>query len=1201
MSKYENEKQNRMIFRGNRRKGGFTMAELLMTVAIILILSSLVFVGILQIVNRMKMMEMNQTAKQIFIAAQNHLTQVKAGGKLEIELAEAEDSSDPEAVAAKSWFGQEVTNIRLSDGKQTSAGEGTGASAETTVEKQYYAVDQTGLSGGAGKGSGILSGMLPFGSIDETVRKGGSWIIQYEASTGTVQGVFYTDGSHGLFGKSSAKLTVTNDQESLQSAVRNGASDNYGEAVRMRYVPKQTGNSDRVIVGYYGGAEAKKLVLKKIKAPVVEIDNTNYLKVNVYDPNSSTLKDPKVKLVVKVHGETSNKTVSIALNTDQKSETGDSIDRDQVLRYVSSSNRSEQIVDRNGKTAEGENGEKVEKITGDHLIYTLVFDDITKKNGHFAQIFGKKGFLPGEDITVTVSAQGENTELQESLPKTGNSLFESVGEIDSGKDSGASDTSGISMIPSQANISNTRNLENLDPNVSGLPQNRKEVQEYLNQGSRDSRNPAENSPVRLIRKAVQTADIAWKYDEQTDQTEHTNQIQTASRETDPQVFGSTLGARGFVNEVRGLREAEGRFRNGIPTESSYSLSDEENKIVITQVRSSEDDNKPQEDSYYSIRNDQLREYDGGNCIIANMVIRDVANTETAYNGRIVKSEAEAGLFRGLYRKISVHDLILKNFHVKATDGDAGTLAGTISSSEEVTIDHVVSYGTEGEVSAEGHADTVDAPNSSTKYYPVGGGLIGSWKGNGTVSDCAASVSVAGVVSGGLIGDVEDQNGSIEIRNSYSGGMIDKDKQKYSTGTFNVTARSNGRGVDERYSNYYGMNVRHFYAGGLLGHVSFQDGNSVIQDCYSTCSVGGASDEKNVWKESFVRGGLIGYLTTKGANGIKYSVINSYAGGYVAPAENNDKAGAFLGSINGWIAVLSGNMYLPDINGVMPAIGGSIGFSHGNFIEKAVPEATQSRSVKTVYYNQRRTTYPFRTVTDAGERAAELERKAVGQGLSETTSAGVHFGDWVKPKKLASRYYLAYREGDRWFVYDPAKQKAVDLESAKKLENDKYIDNSTPKYGVLVPQGEDPVLYIWNGSWQSKYYNGWTLGKLKDERDQDAIEIDGQEYDYFDFDIDPESGTGLIVADGNGKNAVNVETGFARAFWKYDSRKGRYENQLMLGSDRNDPIIIRTAKQLKCISDYHGRYYLQTAPIDPGVVRKALSQAGNNVKYSSKVG
>ena len=1173
------------------------MAELLMTVAIILILSSLVFVGILQIVNHMKMMEMNQTAKQIFIAAQNHLTQVKAGGKLAIELAEAEDSSDPEADAAKSWFGQEVTNIRLSDGKQTSAGEGTGASAETTVEKQYYAVDQTGLSGGAGKGSGILSGMLPFGSIDETVRKGGSWIIQYEASTGTVQGVFYTDGSHGLFGKSSAKLTVTNDQESLQSAVRNGASDNYGEAVRMRYVPKQTGNSDRVIVGYYGGAEAKKLVLKKIKAPVVEIDNTNYLKVNVYDPNSSDRKDPKVDLIVKVHGETSKKDAFIALNTDPKSEEGNYIDRDQVLRYVSSSNRSEQIVDRNGKTADGET---VEKITGDHLVYTLVFDDITKKNGHFAQIFGKKGFLPGEDIAVTVSAQGENTELQESLPKTGNSLFESVGEIDSA-DSGASDTSGISMIPSQANISNTRNLENLDPNVSGLPQNEKEAQEYLNQGSGDSRKPEENSPVRLIRKAVQTADIAWKYDEQTDQTEQAETIQIASRGTDPQVFGSTLSARGFVNEVRGLREAEGRFQNEIPTESSYALSDEAKKIVITRVRSSEDDNKPQEDSYYSIRNDQLREYDGDDHIIANMVIQGVANTETVYNGRIVKSEAEAGLFRGLYRKISVHDLILKNFHVKATDGDAGTLAGTISSSEEVTIDHVVSYGTEGKVTAEGHADTVDAPNSYTKYYPVGGGLIGSWKGKGKVSDCAASVSVEGVVSGGLIGDVEDQNGSIEIRNSYSGGMIDKDKQKYSTGTFNVTARSNGRGVDERYSNYYGMYVRHFYAGGLLGHVSFQDGNSVIQDCYSTCSVGGASDEKNVWKESFVRGGLIGYLTTKGANGIKYSVKNSYAGGYVAPAENNDKAGAFLGSINGWIAVLSGNMYLPDINGDMPAIGGSIGFSLGDFIEKAVPEATQSRSVKTVYYNQRRTTYPFRTVTDAGERAAELERNAVGQALSDTKSTGVHFGDWVKPKKLASRYYLAYREGNRWFVYDPAKQKAVDLESAEKLENNKVIDNKAPKYGVLVPQGEDPVLYIWNGSWQSKYYNGWTLGKLKDERDQDAIEIDGQEYDYFDFDIDQESRTGLIVADGNGKNAVNVETGFARAFWPYDSRKGRYENQLMLGSDRNDPIIIRTKKQLGRITDYPHRYYLQTAPIDLSVVNEVLSRVGDNVKYRSQVG
>lgn len=1174
MRKHENEEQNRTIFEKDRRRGGFTMAELLMTVAILTILSALVFVGILQIVNHMKMMEMNQTAKQIFIAAQNHLTQMKAGGKLTIELAKAEDSRT--ADTAKSWFGQEIHNIQLSDDTQNSSENGKNNRADDSEATQYYAVDQTGLSGGEGKGSGILSGMLPFGSIDETVRTGGSWIIQYEASTGTVQGVFYTDGSHGLFGKSSAKLTAAADQENLQNAVRNGASDNYGEAIRMRYVPKQTGNTDKVIVGYYGGAEAKKLVLKKIKAPVVEIDNTNYLKVKVYDPNSTKLDDPKVKLTLEVHGQTSGQTVYIDLNsdTDQKNTRADYIKTSDVLRFKSESVNTVQVVDSEGKAVEGE------KITGAHLVYTLVFDDITKEGGHFAQIFGKKGFLPGEDITVTALAQGNNTELKESQPKTQNSLFESVSDDPSSKEtpsSGNSNASGSSTKYLQANISNTRNLENLDPKISGLPRIDPEKK------TGETRNSEENKqPVFVIRKAVQTADIAWEYDETTGEPK-----QIASKETDTKVFGSTLGARelregatgmGFVNEVRAFRKAEEGFQKNIPTtDSRNSLSD----IMITKVRSGDYDTTPQKNSYYGIRNDQLQEYDGQNYIIANMVIRDVANTETAYNGRIVKSEADAGLFRGLYQGITIHNLILKNFDVKATDGDAGTLAGTISSSEKVTINHVVSYGTEGEVSAEGHEKTVNR-NAGEVYYPVGGGLIGSWKGNGTVSDCAASVSVAGVVSGGLIGDVEDQNGSIEIRNSYSGGMIDKDKQKYSTGTFNVTARSNGRGVDERYSNYYRMYVRHFYAGGLLGHVSFQDGNSVIQDCYSTCSVG-SSDEKGVRKEIFVRGGLIGYLTNEGANGIKSSVKNSYAGGYVAPAENNDKAGAFIGFINAWYDdVLIGDMYLPDINGDMPAISGSIGFSHGDFIEKAVPEATQSRSVKTVYYNQRRTTYPFRTVTDAGERAVELERKAVGQGLSETTSAGVHFGDWVKPKKLASRYYLAYREGNRWFVYDPISQKEVSLETEKtekKLENNKVIDDSTPKYGVLVLHGEEPVLYIWNGSWQSKNYNGWTLGKLKDERDQDAIEIDGQEYDYFDFDIDQESGTGLIVTDGNGDHAVNVETCFAAAFWPHDYEKGRYDNQRKLGSDSNDPIIIRTKKQQKCIVDYPHRYYKQTTQIN----------------------
>lgn len=81
----------------------------------------------------------------------------------------------------------------------------------------------------------------------------------------------------------------------------------------------------------------------------------------------------------------------------------------------------------------------------------------------------------------------------------------------------------------------------------------------------------------------------------------------------------------------------------------------------------------------------------------------------------------------------------------------------------------------------------------------------------------------------------------------------------------------------------------------------------------------------------------------------------------------------------------------------------------------------------------------------------------------------------------------------------------------------------------------------------------------------------------------------------------MEIGFARAFWKYDYGKRQNENQLMLGSDRNDPIIIRTKKQLGRITDYPHRYYLQTAPIDFGVVNEVLSQVGDKVKYKSKVG
>ena len=39
----------------------------------------------------------------------------------------------------------------------------------------------------------VLQQLLPYGSIDDTIRTGGSYVIEFDAKTESIYGVFYTD------------------------------------------------------------------------------------------------------------------------------------------------------------------------------------------------------------------------------------------------------------------------------------------------------------------------------------------------------------------------------------------------------------------------------------------------------------------------------------------------------------------------------------------------------------------------------------------------------------------------------------------------------------------------------------------------------------------------------------------------------------------------------------------------------------------------------------------------------------------------------------------------------------------------------------------------------------------------------------------------------------------------------------------------
>ena len=132
------------------------MAEMLIVVAIIVILCGVAFIAVWNYQRSMGQLERDGIAKEIFVAAQNHLTAAYGEGYLG---------------HTAGYFGTEDFITTDEKGRE--------------IAGDYYYI----VNGGT-PSAGVFEQMLPFGSVDETVRLGGSYIIHYQKDTGLVLDVF---------------------------------------------------------------------------------------------------------------------------------------------------------------------------------------------------------------------------------------------------------------------------------------------------------------------------------------------------------------------------------------------------------------------------------------------------------------------------------------------------------------------------------------------------------------------------------------------------------------------------------------------------------------------------------------------------------------------------------------------------------------------------------------------------------------------------------------------------------------------------------------------------------------------------------------------------------------------------------------------------------------------------------------------------
>jgi len=211
--------------RHSKRSGGFTLVETLVTVAILVILLGLSLVGAAYYKDYLKITELDNAARDIYMAAENRAVLLQNSGQLRasaVPLGETEPK-DP---------------LTLTVGGITAA-VGTVSSADADLLKE----------------------LLPLGTIDPALRTDGhSFFILYDQATGHVEEVFYAEGEFGP------------DLVPFRS----------GRPNRVSYYRGDTSN--RRLVGWYNAeAAANNVGTKPLPTPGVEvlIENGGELTVTV--------------------------------------------------------------------------------------------------------------------------------------------------------------------------------------------------------------------------------------------------------------------------------------------------------------------------------------------------------------------------------------------------------------------------------------------------------------------------------------------------------------------------------------------------------------------------------------------------------------------------------------------------------------------------------------------------------------------------------------------------------------------------------------------------------------------------------------------------------------------------------------------------------------------------------------------------------
>ena len=533
--------------RYHKNSNGFTMAEMLITVAIIVILCGFGFVAVIAHQRNLKRMEMDETAQEIFIAAQNHLTAARASGQW---------SSFLEKTAAEGQGGSRGTVMSYDPSDYNRASD-----ADAASRKFYYFTTE---SAEAVK-NGAEALILPEGSIDETLR-GHHIYVEYDAASGTVFGVFYTDSDHAITEGDAQKVSRT-DPDARRDYKADGK---------------------RTIIGYYGGALGELNRPGDLYAPSVAVRNAESLVLyvvdkNYYRPVSSKTGAPnfKTKLKLTFEGVTSGKKAVKEVDPSSSSSQTDAFSS--AVLAEKSAETFDVVIPSSGASAQ-----QKQPVNAEY--YAIVLDSIVRKDGHFADLFPE--FIPGEDIRITVTLTSDKAGEDVSQTVTVNSLFNSVKT--------EKNLSGIAS-KTVVTVSNPRHLENLSSEVSGV--------DFAAAGKQIVKDTTVDT-VSVVRN------LFWDEDAEAEKGEAANEKVTAFI---PAIVSATGMKSEYGYNAGGAKDAAAITKENLQV-YPYSASGTENAANSSgnsaPTSAGEGENLITKGSCYGITNTAIKSFEGNNHILA---------------------------------------------------------------------------------------------------------------------------------------------------------------------------------------------------------------------------------------------------------------------------------------------------------------------------------------------------------------------------------------------------------------------------------------------------------------------------------------------------------------------------------------------------------------------------------------------------------